>query len=629
MKNIYIIFLFTALLPATILAQSSKTKKADAYYDQLQYTKAIEAYGKLLKSGDNSLHVYERLANSYYNINDTKQAETFYGRIINRKNIDPESVFNYAQALKANGKTSEYNTYMKEFAKLKPDDSRAKAFMKDPDYLPKIIDENNREYKATNLGGLNSKYSDFGGRIYNGEFYFTSGRNTSRKTYNWNDEPFLDIYTAKIVGENIQDPVLLKGDVNTRFHESTVAITSDGKRMYYDGNDSHNKNYKKGSDGIGQIHIFYAENVEGKWMNAQPVPFNLQDYSTSHPALSPDGKTLYFSSDRPGGIGDADIYKVSINSDGSFGTPENLGDKINTEGREGFPFIDADGTLYFSSDGHPGMGGLDVFSAKATGNGFETPKNLGLGVNSTSDDFAYYFDSSKKEGFVSSNRSGGKGSDDIYKIEAAERCEWLAHVTVVDAGSQQPLSDVQLALYDSRENRLKTQTSSSEGKSTFTLACNQAHIIQAHKSGYESGAESVTAQKSGEKNIQIALRPIDAISDGDRVTLNAIHFDFDKHNITPKAAFELDKLVELMKKDSDMKIKVEAHTDSRGNATYNQTLSERRARSTVEYIISKGIDRARISGEGFGKSRPIHKCDSGCSEKQHQENRRSEFKIVK
>lgn len=629
MKNIYIIFLFTALLPTMIFAQSSKTKKADAYYDQLQYNSAIEAYGKLLKSGDNSLHVYERLANSYFYINDTKQAETFYGRIIKRKNIDSESVFNYAQALKANGKTSEYNTYMKEFAKLKPNDSRAKAFMEDPDYLPKIIDENNREYKATNLGSLNSKFSDFGGRIYNGEFYFTSGRNTTRKTYDWNDEPFLDIYTAKIVGESIQDVVLLKGDINTRYHESTVAITSDGKRMYFDGNDPKNKNYKKGSDGINQIHIFYAEDVEGKWMNVQPAPFNLQDYSTSHPALSPDGKTLYFSSDRPGGKGESDIYKVSINSDGSFGTPENLGDKINTEGREGFPFIDAEGTLYFSSDGHPGMGGLDVFSVKAEGNRFGTPKNLGLGVNSPSDDFAFYFEPDKKEGFVSSNRSGGKGSDDIYKIETVERCEWLARVTVVDAGSQQPISDVQLALYDSRENRLKTQTSSSEGKTTFTLACNQAHIIQAHKDGYESGAESVTAQKSGEKNIQIALRPIDDISDGDRVTLNSIHFDFDKHNITPKAAFELDKLVELMKKNADMKIKVEAHTDSRGSATYNQTLSERRAKSTVEYVVSKGIDKSRISGEGFGKSRPIHKCDSGCSEKQHQENRRSEFIIVK
>lgn len=628
MKKIYFILLLL-LAPVISQAQSSKTKKADTHYDRLEYSKAIEAYTSLLKKGDNSLHVYQRLANSYYFINDTKQAETFYARIIDRKNIDPESVYNYAQSLKANGKTAESNTYMKRFAELKPDDSRARAFMKDPDYLPKIIDEDSREYRADNLNSINSEFSDFGGRIFNNEFYFTSARNTSGKTYNWNNEPFLDLYKARISEGTIGKAEPVKGDINTKYHESTVAISPDGKRMYFDRNDFLDGKYKRGSDGVNQLKIFYAENIEGRWTNIQPVSFNMDDYSTGHPALSPDGKTLYFTSDRPGGKGQADVYKVSINSDGSFGIPENLGDKINTEGREGFPFIDKNGTLYFSSDGHPGMGGLDVYAAPAKGNSFETPVNMGLGINSPDDDFAFYYNPETDEGYVSSNRPGGKGSDDIYKVERIERCDWIANITVIDANTNSALSDVQLVLFDKRDNRLKSKNSDSRGESAFSLACNQEHVIQAHKSGYESAAETVPSQKSGERHIEISLKPIDDIVEGDRVKLNPIFFEFDKYNITPKAAFELDKLVELMKKNTEIKVKVEAHTDNRGSDSYNQILSERRAKSTVEYVISKGIDRNRISGEGFGEKRPLHNCATNCTDKQHDENRRSEFIIVK
>lgn len=629
MKKIYTFFLLAIMVSTMAIGQNNKTKKADKYYDQLQYTKAIEAYSTLLKKGENTGYVYQRLANSYYFINDTKQAETYYARVVKRKDTDAESIYNYAQSLKANGKTAEYNTFMKQFAQMQPSDSRAKSFMENPDYLPKIIDENQQRYSADNLDQLNSKYADFGGRIYNNEFYFTSARNTSGKTYDWNNEPFLDVYKASIVGGVIKDAVPVAGDINTKYHESTVAITADGKRMYFDRNDYLNGKYKKGSDGINQVHIYYAENIEGKWTNITSVPFNMQDYSTGHPVLSPDGKTLYFTSDRPGGKGQADIYKVTINTDGSFGNPQNLGDNINTEGREVFPFIAADGTLYFSSDGHLGMGGLDVFAAKPQGNNFETPKNLGLGVNSSDDDFAFYYDSKTEEGYVSSNRSGGKGSDDIYKIKKMDHCELVANVSVIDANTKEALPNVQVVLFDSRDNRLKAQNSNEEGKSIFNLACDQEHVIQAHKSGYESNAETVAASKRGEKTIQISLRPIDEIVEGDRVKLNPIHFEFDKYNITPKAAFELDKLVELMKKDSRIKIKVEAHTDNRGAENYNQKLSERRAKSTVEYVVSKGIDRSRISGEGFGETKPVHNCGSNCTDEQHLENRRSDFIIVK
>lgn len=628
MKKLYTILLLFAVSMTSLTAQNSKTKKADKYYDRLQYTDAAEAYQKLLKKGENSTYVYERLANSYYFINDTKKAETYYKRVVSQPNPDPESVYNYAQSLKANGKFSDYNTYMKQFAQMKPNDSRAIAFMKDPNYLPKIVDESRQKYTARNLDQLNSKYSDFGGTVVGNDFYFTSARNTSRKTYGWNDEPYLDIYKASIVGGVVKNAELLRGDVNTKYHESTVAITADGKRMYFDRNDYYNGKYKKDEEGINQLNIYYAENIDGQWKNIQPVPFNDKEFSNSHPALSPDGNTLYFTSDRPGGKGQADLYKVSIAADGTFGSPVNLGDNINTEGKEGFPFVDSNGTLYFSSDGHLGMGGLDVFSAEASGNGFGEVKNLGLGVNSSADDFAFTFDTATEEGYVSSNRQGGKGSDDIYKIKKIESCDLIVNVMVVDASNDEPISGARLDLFDSYDNKLKSENTGADGMGRITAACDQKHVVQAFKQGYESNAQTIEASKEGEKNIRIALRPIDQIVEGEMVKLNPILFDFDKHNIKPQAAFELDKLVELMKKNPDMVIKVEGHTDNRGSDAYNMALSERRARSTVQYVISKGIAKDRISGKGFGESRPAVDCGNNCTEAQHQQNRRDRKSVV-
>lgn len=610
-------------------AQNSKTKKADQYYDRLQYTDAAEAYQKLLKKGEGSTYVFERLGNSYYFINDTKKAETFYKRVVKSKDVVPEIVYNYAQALKANGKFGDYNTYMKQFASMKPSDSRAVAFMENPDYLPKIMDENAQKYTATNLDALNSKYSDFGGNVVGNDFYFTSARNTTRKKYGWNEEPFLDIYKASIIGDVEKNEVLLKGDVNTKYHESTVAITADGKRMYFDRNDYFNGKYKKSEEGINELNIYYAENVDGEWKDIKPVPFNDHQYSTCHPALSPDGNTLYFTSDRPGGKGKADIYKASIAKDGSFGTPVNLGENINTEGKEGFPFVDTNGTLYFCSDAHLGMGGLDVFAAEANGADFGEAKNLGLGVNSSEDDFAYFYDPTTMEGYVSSNRKGGKGSDDIYKIKKLDICDVIINVIVVDASDDEPIAGARLDLFDNLENKLKSQTTRPNGIGSITAACNQEHVVQAFKEGYESNAETVASSKEGEKSIRIALRPIDEIVEGNLVKLNPILFDFDKHNIKPQAAFELDKLVELMNKNPEMVIKVEGHTDNRGTDAYNMDLSESRAISTVQYVISKGIDKDRISGEGFGESRPAIACSENCSEAQHQQNRRSDFIVVK
>ena len=629
MKKIYTILLLIAVSTTIVSAQNSKTKKADNLYDRLAYTDAAQAYQKVLKKGTTDVYVFERLANCYYFINDTKKAEMYYKRVAKSKDANPETIYNYAQTLKANGKFSDYNTWMKNFAKLSPNDTRVKEFMKNPNYIPKIMDDMAR-YTATNMEDINSEYADFGGIVYGKDFYFASGRNTSRKTYQWNEEPYLEIYKATNVGGTMKNAELLNGDVNTKYHESNAVISADGKRMYFDRNDYFEGDYDKSANGINQINLYYAENIDGKgWSGVVSAPFNNNEYSTGHPALSQDGKTLYFVSDMPGGKGGSDIYMVAINSDGSLGTPERLGDNINTEGKELFPYIDSNGTLYFSSNGHMGIGGLDVFYAEAQGDGFDVVNNLGKGVNSSADDFAYKYDPTSQSGYVSSNREGGMGSDDIYMVEAVEiPCEVTIAVLVINENTNAAVAGARVDLYDTMGNKLSTKTSNLDGMVSFKAACDQAHEVQGVLADFESNASKVAPANDQKVSATIALKPIEEIIVEDQIVLNPILFDLDKSNIKAQAAFELDKVVAVMNKYPEMVIAVGAHTDSRATDAYNLRLSEARAQSTVQYIISKGISGKRISGKGYGESQPKVSCGDNCSEADHQLNRRSEFTIV-
>jgi len=629
MKKIYTILLLIAVSTTIVSAQNSKTKKADNLYDRLAYTDAAQAYQKVLKRGTTDVYVFERLANCYYFINDTKKAEMYYKRVAKSKDANPEAIYNYAQTLKANGKFSDYNTWMKNFAKLSPNDTRVKEFMKNPNYIPKIMDDMAR-YTATNMEDINSEYADFGGIVYGKDFYFASGRNTSRKTYQWNEEPYLEIYKATNVGGTMKNAELLNGDVNTKYHESNAVISADGKRMYFDRNDYFEGDYDKSASGINQINLYYAENIDGKgWSGVVSAPFNNNEYSTGHPALSQDGNTLYFVSDMPGGKGGSDIYMVAINSDGSLGTPKRLGDNINTEGKELFPYLDSNGTLYFSSNGHMGIGGLDVFYAEAQGDGFGVVTNLGKGVNSSADDFAYKYDPTSQSGYVSSNREGGMGSDDIYMVEAVEiPCEVTIAVLVINENTNAAVAGARVDLYDTMGNRLSTKTSNVDGMVSFKAACDQAHEVQGVLADFESNASKVAPANDQKVSATIALKPIEEIIVEDQIVLNPILFDLDKSNIKAQAAFELDKVVAVMNKYPEMVIAVGAHTDSRATDAYNLSLSEARAQSTVQYIISKGISGKRISGKGYGETQPKVSCGNNCSEAEHQLNRRSEFTIV-
>jgi outer membrane protein OmpA-like peptidoglycan-associated protein len=518
---------------------------------------------------------------------------------------------------------------MKKFAQMSPEDSRAIAFMKDPDYLPKYLGST-KKFSLTNLKEINTEYSEFGGTEIDQSFYFSSARNTIRKKYSWNEEPFLDVYTAEIIGGTVKNANLIIGDINTKYHEGNLAITADGKKMYFDRNDYYQGKYKKSEEGISQIHLFSAVKENGVWKDIQPVNFNNSEYSFGQPALSPDGSTLYFVSDMPGGMGMSDIYKVTINKDGTLGKPENLGSDINTEGKEVFPFVDANGTFYFSSDGHMGLGDLDVFYAEANGDVFVGVRNIGTDINSPSDDFAFKYNSNSKEGYVSSNRKGGVGSDDIYATKLiVPLCDFELIVQVVDEITKLPLADARVDLFDNFENKLATKTTDNEGFVTLIIECDKTNQVLGYKNGYEGNSIIIDPANFGPMNKVLILRPIEKIIVNDKIVLNPIMFDYDQHNIKPQAAFELDKLVAIMKKYPTMEIKIESHTDHRGTATYNLELSNRRAASTKEYVISQGIESVRLTSKGFGETKPLVDCGTNCSEEENSKNRRSEFIINK
>lgn len=630
-KRYYIAAALLFMFSGVANAQSKSTKKGDKHYDRLEYVKAIEDYEKLVSKGDADAYVYNRLADSYYNLYNTKEAERYYKLYIeSSSNAEAEAHYRYAQMLKANKKFDASNEAMQAFSNQSPNDERAKAYKANPDYLPKLL---NGEPKFTvNKLQLNTTYQDFGAYAVGNKLYFVSARNTSRKDYGWNDQPTLDVYTATQQGDSYTDIKLVEGDVNSKYHEGTVSITPDGETMFFTRNDYLDGDYEKASNGIGQLKIYQAKKINGKWDDIQEVSFNDSEYSTGHTALSLDGKTLYFSSDMEGGTGMSDLYRVSINEDGSFGSPENLGSGINTEGRESFPYVDSEGTLYFSSDGQLGLGGLDVFYAKASGSGFEPAKNLGQPINSSGDDFAFSFNVSTETGFVSSNRGAMEGkvaNDNIYRVDQIQPLEEVMIVSsVINEETGKIIANAQVVVYDSEENEVGRAMTNSQGKANFTLVANESYSLQVNAEDYESNAAMVGEDAEGEVDLVIELSPIEKIIQEEEVVLNPIMFDFDKSNIRKQAAFELDKLVAVMQKYPEMKIKVEAHTDKRGPSSYNQQLSERRAQSTVQYVISKGIDESRISGEGLGESSPKVECDP-CTDQQYELNRRSSFRIEK
>jgi len=622
MKNLYIALSFV-MASASLSAQNKDTQKADKLFNQYEYVDAADEYLKLVDKGKADGYVYKQLSDTYYNMFNTAEAAKWYAKATETTQ-DAETYFRYAQMLKANGKYEEANKQMRKFASLVPNDQRAKTFNENPNYIPKLLDK--EKLFDVKSSDVSSDKSDFGAVLYDNMLYFTSARNGARKNYGWNEEPFLDIYQADYNADGTITNARTVSELNTPRHDGPVTITGDGNTIYFSGDSFREKSFekdKKNNLKLGRNNLFKATKDGDKWTNITSLPFNSKEYSTSNPSISRDGKTLYFSSDMPGSLGGVDVWKVAVNADGTFGTPENLGKKVNSEGNESFPFISDDNTtLYFASNGKQGFGGLDVFKVDLS-KGTEA-SNVGKPVNTEKDDFAFTFNKAKNIGFLSTNRNG---NDDIFIVSPI--CGVGVQTLVTDAKTGKPLANASVAIVDDKKNVISTEKTNAKGEVSYRVECNKDYTVQVSKEGYESNTFPVAKNPGGDVTVTAALQPIETIVKENEVTLNSIFFEFDKSNVTREGAFELDKLVQVLKNNPTMVILVKAHTDNRGSDVYNLSLSDRRAKSTVQYIISKGIPKARISGKGFGESEPKVDCKEACTEEQHAQNRRSEFLIVK
>lgn len=651
MKNTQIVLVFF-LLTTLGFSQDRTIKNADNKYNDLSYMDAVDVYTKVAEKGHGTQEIYQRLGNSYYFNGDYVNASKWYSKLLeegNTSDIDSEYYYRYSQTLKTVNNLKESNRYFELFSKQKPSDPRSSLFANAKNYLEELKKVSNR-YSIEDAN-VNTEFSDYGGAFYDGSLVFTSSRKNSglsKRIHSWTDQSFSKLYRSTINSSGGLEKVeLLDKSLDTKFNEATAVFTNDGKTVYFTRNNYNNGKEGKDDNDVILLKLYKAELSDGKWDNVQELPFNSDVYNCAHPALSLDNKTLYFASNMPGTLGSSDLFKVSINDDGSFGTPVNLGGKINTPGRETFPFISENNELYFASDGLLGLGGLDVFATKFLDNGSHSKVyNVGSPINSEFDDFAYLINSETKYGFFSSNRASGMGYDDIYKFKEDKTlpfdCEQKIEGIITDVKTGAIIANAKVILFDKDHMELSTTTSDEKAYYSFEkMGCDSNFYIKVETEEFDVNEKNVTTpQESGitVKDISLEKRYI-PINPGDDLAkiynIENIYFDLDKWAITKKAEQKLNILLSVMELHPQLKIDVRSHTDCRQTMQYNAILSDRRAKSTMAWLIKKGIDKSRLTGKGYGETQLINDCGceptnkSDCNEEQHQANRRSEFIIIK
>lgn len=620
MKTYYFLFilLFAITIPA-LQAQNEDVRhsKADRYYTDLAYAKAIELYEEMALDNQADAHVIKRLAVSYRMIDDTENAEYWYSLLMDMPNREPDDIYFYAQMLKSNEKYEESEEWMEEYAKLRPNDSRAKHEIENQDNLDALLMGETSDIEVRLLS-VNTKEADFGAIYWGNQMVFASARQDDKavkRVYAWNGKPFLDLYTAKR-GANgeLVDPQEFSDVLNSRFHEGPTTFDKGGNVIYFTRNNYFKRKVGKSSEDVNNLKIYVAKRIGNTWGNIESLHFNSDEYSCGHATLSTDGKKMYFVSDMPGGVGGTDLYFCEkIGS--RWGQPVNLGKGINTEGNEMFPYLHPDGTLFYSSDGFFGLGGLDIFKVVPLEDAeFDFPMNLGVPFNSPKDDFAFIADKKKQSGYFSSNRDGGMGDDDIYYFYIKDPEHSLLTNLPPETKGDKPMN----------ENPPKTD----DTDPNMPVADNNPDT-PAVNNNPDTPPDTVR---------QVPQKPprdwdkmtTDDLERGKIWLLENIYYDLDKWYIRPDAAIELDKVVAFMKNNPSVKIELSSHTDCRASDEYNMELSRKRAISAVMYIVLRGIDTQRIQAKGYGEHYLVNECEDGvdCSETQHQMNRRTEIKIV-
>ncbi|MES2811344.1 MAG: OmpA family protein [Bacteroidota bacterium] len=646
-----IIFILLVLVTNAFYGQQ-KLKKANEFFKEMAYVEAAKYYEEYIEENQNpSTETTTNIADTYYFLNNMRKALTWYQKLYDAQGqLDELYTIRYTQALRSVRDYNKANTISKEFLRKKNNDVETRHFTNNQKHLDSLAAKKSL-YTISNLD-INSPNSDFGTAFYGNKLVYSSAKQKAqesiasadativdKKIYSYNDQPFLTLYAAdrNTTNGTLKNEQPFLSEITSKYHDATISFASDLKSFYYTTNTMKGNRLKNDKKGMNNFQIIKATFDGEKVTKTESMFFNSLDYSVGHPALSPDGKLLFFVSDMPGGFGETDIYVCEVFADGSLNSPQNLGPKINTVGREMFPFFN-EGKLYFSSEGHYGFGGLDVFECKYKNKDFSEPKNLGEPINSNKDDFGFIIDKYFTYGYLSSNRDTGKGDDDIYYFTKAKpECNQIVKGKVTNSKTKLAIEGVTIKTFDSFGDFVTEFKTNPDGSFEFTLPCNRSYKIVASKENYTTVEKEIaTKDRDGDIiPVDFELTSFESLvvkeNGNEKIDINPIFFNYDKWDITPQAVVELDKVVFVLINFPKVKIRIESHTDSRGKDLYNLKLSDNRAKSTQTYILSKGIAPERIeSAVGFGETRLKNNCSNGvkCSEEKHFVNRRSDFIIV-
>lgn len=655
MKFSYIRILSIALLFIAFSASGQRValKKADRYFELFKFDKAIKQYNKVLDKYPGNDAATLGIADCYRLLGKTEEAEQWYSEVMKQDSVYPISVYYYAQALRDNGKYDEAKKYYDMFAQLDPSDPRGPSLTESMDGLA-ALKADSLHYRVWNLDSMNTDAYEFGPAFYKDSIiaFVSNVSAQGRKKDVWSGgQALLNIYLAEFKDSSKVEISDIAGKVNTRYHEGPLVFNKDQSKVYFTRNVVVNGFKKEGEDDIVMLNIFSADLKDGEWRNAKPLPFNSKDYSCAYPALSADGKTLYFSSNMEGGFGGNDIWMVSEDSAG-WSEPVNLGDVVNSPGNEGFLFMHEDGTLYFAGDAYEGFGGLDIYETKEENGAWSKPKNMGYPINTHFDDMGLIMNKEKTGGYLASNRDGGHGEDDIYRFDDKVTIPFKGVAYEVSVNDDTliesrigTLDSVLVYLYNETDGTTDTTMSDSLGNYSFILKPEKSYRLVGEKDFYflksEKMVSTVGIGSTDTLKYDLELYKIIGV-----IRLVNIYYDFDKYNIRPDAAKELDRVYELLDKYPDLEIELRSHTDCRGTTTYNDRLSSRRAKSAVQYLVKKGKENGedllpRVTAASFGEKMPVYAdlCDTeqGLRDNEisqeladkHQVNRRTEFVVTK
>lgn len=643
--KIYAILLLSlmCLMPLQAQEQLSNRQKATAYFNSYQYGKAILLYQKLTDVKEPKLHDMEQLAYSYSQVNEYELASNWYSRIVDHPESSPENLLLYATTLKQTARYAEAKKILEKYARDtgKYDEAAieiagcdaATMWMADP-----------LACKVRNENKVNTPLSEFGAYPLGNEVYYTGEKPGSGKVQHlsWTGASFLEVFKAGIEETGLSSPkkeniVFNKDD---RFHIGPVSSNKAGNIFYvtrtYSGRKGEKSKKGKVKYKTNRLELYIYTKDGNEWRSEPFAYNNVKEYSVGHATLSPDEQTLYFVSDMKGSVGGSDIWYSEKQADGSWAKPMNAGKAINGTRNEMFPGVASDGALYFSSNSFVGMGGLDIFKAEGNKENWSKPENLQYPINSGGDDFAYVVSEEKENllsGFFASNRSGGIGKDDIYSFhyERPKLVIVLEGVTYEGTDVDKVLSGVNVSLYSEQRELIAKKGSDSNGTFTFEIEPESEFKLLGQKERYYSDSLTFSTRgitKTDTIRVALHLKPLFEI--GKKFVLDDIYYDFDKYTIRKDAQVVLNELIRIMRDNPTLKIELSSHTDSRGSDTYNMELSQKRAKSAVDYLVSRGIARDRMTAKGYGETQLVNRCENGvlCSKEEHQENRRTEVKVL-